>query len=461
VVIFATGRDGGNLSADRAAGVGGFAVFKRLYDSETRPKLAVDLGGWMPSTPEGRLSRGRPAAACLAALPYAAAAPGFQEFSLSPLDLQRLAEEQLVTPLLASNLYLKSNKKPPFLRSYALAQAGGRKIGFLAVAINSPAKPNTPKHLPNYRLEKESYEAERAIRALKEAGAQLTVMLLTVNPKEKAEQAYFKDFLAKLPRVDLVITDEPTLKKPFRAGKAWVAPAGLGLAHAARLTLTLESQSGRVTALGFKNLQLDAGKYGEDPAMLKVIAGYSGTATAHFAKRVGVLKAPLPLREGDLSPAADFAADCMRRWARTNAAIIGLSEPAAGLPAGPVTLGDLHHSFPLDSSVVFVKIRGDDLERALSGLNPAELSVSGLRLFLRDGALERAEGENGPLVPGKVYHLAVPDSLVSGRENPVLSSAMEFANSRRSLREVIGWCFSRQSSFSKPAGGRIIKAVND
>ena len=30
--------------------------------------------------------------------------------------------------------------------------------------IRDPAKPNTPGHLPNYRLEKESYEAERAAR---------------------------------------------------------------------------------------------------------------------------------------------------------------------------------------------------------------------------------------------------------------------------------------------------------
>ena len=460
-MIFTIGRGGGTLNADKASGAGGFAVFKRLYDSEKKPKLALDLGGWTAATPEGRLQRGRPAAACLAAVPYAAAGVGFDDLSLPPVDLQRLAEEQAVTPLLAANLYLKSNKKPPFLRSYALAQAGGRKIGVLSLAVNSPAKPNTPKHLPNYRLEKESYEAERAIRALKEAGAQLTVLLLAVNPKEKAAPDYFKTFLAKLPRVDLVITDEPTLKKPFRAGKTWVAPAGLGLTHAARLTLTLESPGGRVNGLSFKRIELDAGKYGEDPGMLKVIAGYRGAASAHFAKKVGVLKAPLPLREGNLSPAADFAADCMRRWARTNAAIIGLSELAAGLPAGPVTLGDLHSALPLDSSVVFVKIRGDDLERALAGLTPAELSVSGLRLFLRDGALERAEGENGPLTPGKVYHLAVPDSLVSGRENPVLSSAMEFANSKRSLREVVGWCFSRQSSFARPAGGRIIKAGND
>jgi len=147
----------------------------------------------------------------------------------------------------------------------------------------------------------------------------------------------------------------------------------------------------------------------------------------------------------------------MVRWAKTNAAIIGLKEPAAGFSSGTVRVGDLYTSFPLDSSVVFVKIRGDDLERALAGLQPGELSVSGLRLFLKGGVLERAETDSGPLVPGHIYKLAVPDSLVIGRENPLLSSAMEFANSRRHLREVVGWCFSRQKSFSRPAGGRIVR----
>lgn len=460
-MLFATGRSQGRLWADKASGTGGFAVFKRLYDSEKNPKLALDLGSWTSAAPEAWLSRGRSTAACLAAVPYAAAGAGFEDLSLSVKDLEQLAAEQSVTPLLASNVYLKSNKKPPFLRSHALVSAGGRKIGVFSLILNSPARPNTPKHLAHYRLEKESYEAERAIRALRDGGAQLVVMLLAVNPKEKAPPEYFKNLLALLPRVDLVVTDEPTLKKPFRAGKSWVAPAGLGMAEAARLALTLDASSGRITAVKFKRLELDPDKYGEDPGMLKVVDGFRKTAAAHFGRKVGVLKAALPLQENGLSPAADFAADCMRRWARTNAAIIGLTEPAAGLPAGAVTLGDLYKAFPLDSSVVFVKIRGDDLERALAGLNPSELSVSGLRLFLRDGALERAEGENGPLSPGHVYHLAVPDSLVSGRENPVLSSAMEFANSRRSLREVVGWCFSRQSSFSRPPGGRIIKAGND
>lgn len=459
VVIFATGRSQGRLRAGEAPGPsgnhGGFAVFKSMYDREKLPKLAVDTGNWFSATPEGWLTRGRSALACLNAVPYAAAAPGMEDLSLTPAELQKLAESSSV-PLLASNLYLKTNKKPPFLFSSRIAEAGGRKIGIFSVIISSPSSPNKPRYLPNYKLEKETYEAQKAVKALRDGGAQLIVMLLSVNPKEKAQQSFFRELLSKLPRIDLVITDEPSVKKPFKADRTWVAGAGLELAYAARLVLVLDRATGRMTDLDWKQVRLSAAEYGEDPGMLKIIEGYLQSSAAHFSKQVGRLNVPLPLNDHGVSPAADFTADCMRRWARTDAAILGLREPAVGFSSGPVTVGHLYASFPLDSSVVFVKIRGDDLERALAGLQPGEISVSGLRLFLKDGSLERAESDSGPLVPGHIYRLAVPDSLVSGRENPLLSSAMEFANSKRYLREVVGWCFSRQGSFARPAGGRVI-----
>ncbi len=461
IVIFATGRSQGRLWAeetrDHAGKAGGFAVFKSLYDQEMRPKLAVDTGNWFSATPEGWLTRGRSTLACLNAVPYAAAAAGLEDLSLPPQELQKLAESSPM-PLLASNLYLKTNKKPAFIFSSRIVEAGGHKVGLFSLLISSPSNHNKPKYLPSYKLEKETYEAQKAIKELRDGGAQLIVMLLGVNPREKAPQDFFRLLLSKLPRIDLVITDEPAVKKPFLVDRAWVAGAGLEMASAARLVLTLDRATGRMTGLNWKKVPLSAEKYGEDPAMLKIIAGYRKSTSAHFAKRVGFLNDALPLSDRGATPAADFAADCMRRWARTNAAIIGLKEPAAGFSSGTVTVGDLYGSFPLDSSVVFVKIRGDDLERALAGLQPGEISVSGLRLFLRDGALERAESDGGPLVPGHIYRLAVPDSLVSGRENPLLSSAMEFANSRRYLREIVGWCFSKQSSFSRPDGGRIVSA---
>lgn len=455
LVIFATARSQGKIRTDEASGVGGFAVFKALYDAEPGPKLALDLGGWTsPLEPEGWFSKGRSCVDCLSAVPYAAAAAGFTDLSLAPKDLQNLAEAAKL-PILASNLYLRNNKKPDFLRSWHIVSAGSRKVGVFSLAVNSPANYNSQKHLPGYKLEKATYEAERAIRALRENGAGLVVMLLVVNPAEKADQEFFRGLLAKLPRLDLVITDEPSLKKPFKVNRAWVAPAGLGMSRAARLALRLDA-GGRVAGLKYSQPELDPEKYGEEAEMLKVIAGHERALAAHFGRKIGFLNASLPLEEGGAYPAADFAADCMRRWARTNSAIIPLKEPAAGFSSGPVTTGDLYRAFPQDSSVVFVKIRGEDLERALAALRPAELSVSGLRLFLHNGTLERVETETGPLAPGRIYQVAVPDSLTSGRDNPVLYSAAEFANSKRHLRDVMGWCFSLRTAFARPPGGRVM-----
>ena len=458
VTIFATGRTQGRLAAAETDGrrMGGFAAFKKLYDSEPGPKLAVDTGDWFSAMPEGWLTRGRSTLECFNAVPYAAAAVGVEDLALTPAELQKLAEGSKV-PVLASNLYLKNNRKPDAVKSWTLTEAGGRKIGLFSAVIYDPSRPNKARHLQNYRLEKETYETEKAMKALKDAGASVIVMLLSVNPKEEAGEDLFRDFVAKVSRVDLIITDDPQVKKPFKTGRTWVARAGLGMGSAARITLKLDKTTGRLTGVGWKDVPLDAGKLGQDQAMLKIVTVHKAAASAYMGRRIGTLASALPLRDGVDTPAADFAADCIRRWARTNAAILPLSEPAAGFSSGTVTVGDLYNAFPQDSSVVFVKIRGDDLERTLTAMQPSEITVSGLKLFLKDGAVEKVEAEQGPLVPGRVYRLAVPDSLAGGKNHMVLSSAMEFANSRRPLREVVSWCFSRQNSIPRPEGRRIVR----
>ncbi len=458
-MIFATGRSQGRIWAREVPGpggkkAGGFAVFKKLYDGEKLPKIAVDTGNWFSAVPEGWLTRGRSTIDCLNAIPYAAAAVGIEDLSLSPEELRKLAESSRM-PLLASNLYLAGNKKPSFLASTSVAQVGGHRIGFFSAIISSPQKADRARHLTKYKLEKETFETEKAVKALRDSGASVIVMLLGVNPKEKADPEFFRNFVSKVSRVDLVITDEPSIKKPFRANRTWVVGAGLEMSGAARIGLDLEKTTGRLMGVNWRDIPLDEAKYGQDPGLLKIISGYRTAAAAHMSRRIGYFSAALPLRDKMDTPAADFAADCMRRWARTNAAIIPLSEPAAGFSSGPVTVGGLYEAFPLDSSVVFVKIRGDDLERTMTGMQAADISVSGLRLSLKDGVVEKTETEAGPLVPGRIYRLAVPDSLVSGKEHSILSSAMEFANSRRYLREVIGWCLSRQKTYPRPEGGRI------
>ena len=452
-VIFVTARLEGRISAEpdpsrKGTRSGGMAVFKNLYKLEGRPKLALDMGNWLSETSEGRVMSAQSVLDCLNAVPYSAAAPGYRDLAFTPKELENLSKT-VSFPLIASNLYLKNNKKPGFLCGFTLLKAGGSKIGVFAINVADPQKANRSKNLLNYRLEKESYEIEKALKALKDGGAKITVMLLNINPKVAAKPEFYRKFLEKLPKTDLIITDEPSLKRPFKAGRSWVVPSGLG-SSAARILLHIEPVTGMLVDIDWDLLPLDQAKYGEDPAALETVNRHLGSVARYLGRRIGFLSTELKLRDGANSPMGEFTAGCMKQWARSNAALLVNSDLAAGISSGPVTVGDLYKVMPYDTSVVFVKIRGAELAGALEDKVLSDISVSGLKIIAGENGIKSVETDSGPLVPGRVYHLAVPDSIVNNADYPILPNAMEFANSKRSLREILGWCFSLRK-ISAPA----------
>lgn len=461
LTIYATARSGGWLWArpepgsQKTAETGGYAVLRKVYDLEKGPKLAVDLGNWFSETPEGYLTKGAAAAACMNAIPYAVSALGPEDLTLSPADLEKLVRASSFT-VLASNLYLRSNKKPAFIKSQQVITAGGTRLGFLAVSVMDPERFNVQRHLPNYKLEKESYEIERALKALKEGGAQVTVLLLGVNPKKPAGKDFHAAFLGKLPRLDLVITDDPGLGKPLRVKKTWVVPAPSRLAAAGRIELSIEPGTGRLTGVRARNLRLEKDKYGEDAGVLETVNRQRAVITKLFSRRVGAAAADILKTEGSASPLGNFTADCVKRWARSDAAIVNNPVLGGDILKGPVTAGDLYRVLPFDTSVVFVKIRGEDLKHAIENVS-RDISVSGMEIRMQGPAVERLSIGGEPVRPDRIYRVAVPDAIVNDKDYSLLSNATEFANSRRFLREVLGWCFSRQAVTPKPDLNRIIR----
>ncbi|MBI4803447.1 MAG: bifunctional metallophosphatase/5'-nucleotidase [Elusimicrobia bacterium] len=462
VIIYATARSGGWLWArpdpDAEKGeIGGYAVFKNVYNLEQKPKLAVDLGNWFNETPEGYLTKGQAAIDCMNAIPYAVSSLGIADLALAPKDLQKLVKTAAF-PVIASNLYLKTGKKPEFIKSLQLLLLGKTKIGFLSVTVMDPDRPNTPKYLANYKFEKESYELQRSLKALKDAGADITALLLNINPKKPAGKGFYTAFFARLPRLDLIITDDPALKKPSRINKAWLVPVPSKMASAARIELSIDPAGGRLLKAGYKLLPLEKEKYGQDPETLKIVSRHREKILKHFSKRLGT--AADDLNRSDKSPDSPlggFTADCVRRWARTNGAIINNAILAGDIAKGAVTVGDLYRVLPYDTSVVFVKIRGEDLRRAIEETVSKDISVSGLQVRMKGQSVDSLLIEGTPLAANRIYRVAVPDSIVNDKDYTLLSSATEFANSHRFLREVIGWCFSRRRTALKPAGGRIIR----
>src|SRR3989339_132896 len=107
-------------SAEGAAG--GYAVFKKAYDLEKAPKLALDLGNLFTETPEGYLTKGQAPVDCMNSVPYAALSLGPEDLALAPKDLEKLVKTAGF-PVIASNLYLKTGKKPDFIKSQQVIAA--------------------------------------------------------------------------------------------------------------------------------------------------------------------------------------------------------------------------------------------------------------------------------------------------------------------------------------------------
>jgi 2',3'-cyclic-nucleotide 2'-phosphodiesterase (5'-nucleotidase family) len=463
LTIYATARSGGWLWSRSEPGakkgtveLGGYAVLRKVYDLGKTPKLAVDLGNWFGETPEGYLTKGSAVAACMNSIPYALAALGPEDLALSPVDLEKLVRASSFT-VLASNLYLRNNKKPAFVKSQQLLAAGGAKIGFMAVTVMDPERFSVQRYLPNYKFEKESYEIERALKALKDGGARVSVLLLTINPKKQAGGGFYASFLSKLPHLDLVITDDPGLKRTLRINKTWVVSAPSRITAAAMIELAIDRDTNRLVKVKSRKILLEKTRYGEDSRTLEVVNTQRAIITKLFSRRVGSAAADIRKSEGSASPLGNFLADCVKRWARTDASIINNSVLGGDILAGPVTAGDLYRILPLDTSVVFVKIRGEDLKHAIEETAYGSVSVSGMQVQMRGSAVERLTIEGSPINPDHIYRIAVPDSIVNDDDYCLLAHATEFANSKRFLREVIGWCFSRQTVTPKPDLIRVTK----
>ena len=170
---------------------------------------------------------------------------------------------------------------------------------------------------------------------------------------------------------------------------------------------------------------------------------------------MGAAAADILRTESSASPLGNFTADCVKRWARSDASIINNSVLGGDILKGPVTAGDLYRVLPFATGVVFVKIRGEDLKRAIETVS-RDISVSGMEIRMQGPAVDRLSIAGAPVRPGHIYRIAVPDPSSTIRIIRFLSSATEFANSKRFLGKCSAGAF-RRAVTPKPDLDRIIR----
>ena len=141
-VIFSTARAQGRIQAPddcfKKGSCGGFPALKNIYDSETLPKIIVDLGNWAEDSPKGHLSSGSDVIAMMNAFPYTAAVPGITDINLPEKDFDRIIKNSQF-PLIGTNLYTRNGERKAGIENHSITTVNGHKIGIFSVLLANPS----------------------------------------------------------------------------------------------------------------------------------------------------------------------------------------------------------------------------------------------------------------------------------------------------------------------------------
>ncbi len=178
--------------------------------------------------------------------------------------------------------------------------------------------------------------------------------------------------------------------------------------------------------------------------------------------------------EGE-SVIGSLLSDALREAAGVDVALMNPGGLRADIDAGPLTFGDVYEVLPFDNTVSIVTMSGDELKRLLrlAYRGRGVFQVSGLKVSLAkcpgpDRFLDATLANGKPLVPSKLYRVAMPDFLARGGDglapalDPLPPGRVDLGLARPgSLRdELIAHWQRRKAPLTAPNLGRITYVDN-
>lgn len=413
--------------------VAAFAAARAEAAAQGRATLALDAGDQFQGTLFYTQHRGLTEAGVLRRWGVQAMVPGNHEFNHGPGNLARFLDA-LGQPLLAANL---DTAAEPALRGRVLPsqifELGGARIGVVGLALESTPSISSPG--PNLRFTSAEEAAERAIAAMRATGP---ITILALSHRGFAADL---EMAAAISGIDVIIGGhshtmvDPTRLVEGRDRPVRIVQAGALGRWSGVLDLDLDA-SGRVTMHGAGLREL-ADTLPEDADTAAFIAEQALPIAALRARPAGRTGGAFDIATCRQAECAmgNLVADAM--LAATPSADLALMNGGgirAGLPEGPVTLGDVLTVLPFGNTLATARLRGADLLAALEhglsrGGTGAFPQIAGLAV---EFAPQAPAGQRliaaritrgpqaGPIDPGGTYVLVTNNFLRNGGDAYVM-----------------------------------------
>ncbi len=250
VTIFTTNDMHGNLSGDGKSTIG--VVQAAAIKASTPNSLLVDAGDATQGASFASISQGADVIRMMNEAGYDLMAAGNHEFDYGA-DVLLENEELADFPILAANVQ-KDGK--PLLKSSAVLESAGYKIGFIGLTTVSTATSTNPTLLSGVTFENEIATAKKEIAALKDETDAL-ILVCHMGDNDKAVSCTSEQLLnglsqAEQAAVDAVIDGHSHTVEEKTVQGIPVLQTGVNFANLGKLTLTFtdSEQGASVSAEG-------------------------------------------------------------------------------------------------------------------------------------------------------------------------------------------------------------------
>ncbi|MDD4004144.1 MAG: bifunctional UDP-sugar hydrolase/5'-nucleotidase [Elusimicrobiaceae bacterium] len=449
---------------------GGYAVLKSLLDAEKAPYLLLGGGDWFMGTPEGQFSHKTSAVWLMNDVGYTAACPGGMDFAEGWSDLAEMLKQARFQALGANVYSAKTGRRVEFLSPYMIRDYAGLKIGIFGLVGTDVYKTVPARSLGGLRITDPIEEAARVVPELRKKGCKLVIAVthIGLNSYGQSENADDAALAARVPGISVILGGNSHIETehPVKIGETYIVHSGAMLAKVGRLSLGINSYTGRITRFRYRLIPLESDRYGEDEKIKARLAEIRAGVDKLLDRAIGRSREELTHSGGGETPLGDWMTDCFSRWLKTDAALLNYSALRNAMPAGRVTERVLYDIYPYNDQMMLIKLRGEDLRAVLeAGLSSPDgrLQISGITVYynpagLAGGKITRVLVGGKPLDDCKTYHLAATDNMMAGGSGyGGLGRAVEFSNTRELARERAAWCFYTRQLATAPEGGRWIE----
>lgn len=400
--------------------VGGVAKRAIYFQEKRRHKtmgwLTLDAGDAISGTALSNVFQGYLDIQAMNRLKYDAMVLGVHEFDYGVDVLQqRMAEAEF--PILSANVVYTSTGQP-FAAPYTIVERQGVRIAILGLTTSELASRVAAENFTGLSVNDPVETARKYIPELSEQ-ADIIMALTHEGVNDDIRLA------SQVPELNVIVggMSESELQVPMKVGNTLIVQDGAYGLNVGLLKLSYAKLAGNKLERKYFDSRLEpmAGLWVENTDYQAWLKSYQTQLIERMGLLVGTAAQTMPSLkvESAETELGNYVCDILQQKTGADAAMLPAAFFANGLDSGPITLGDLYKSMPLNQYAEVLNVSGGELQEILNDAadnigKPGFPQVSGMSFGIVNGSAYQVKIGGKDLDPFSTYRLATTGAVASG-----------------------------------------------